>query len=172
MHIPQEQRNQILKYGLIKPGMIICHKLSVTELLKLPKHLKIIWLLETTQRLIIIINNYVIFIIIQLEILIQQLIMANQTSQHILNTSATLLGFCLFVITALHISNRLEAHIIDELTSIVVILLTFSSIFSLIAIWTNNPISGKKIWNYSWSFISRALMEILIIIIFISLNFI
>ena len=34
--------------------------------------------------------------------------MANNTSQHILNSSASLLGFCLFVITSLHITNRIE----------------------------------------------------------------
>ena len=48
--------------------------------------------------------------------------MANNTSPHILNTSANLLGFCLFIITSLHIASPLETHFIDELTSIVAIL--------------------------------------------------
>jgi hypothetical protein len=98
--------------------------------------------------------------------------MANQTSQHILNTSATLLGFCLFVITALHISNLLEAHIIDELTSLIAILLTFSSIFSFMSIRTNNPPIEKKFETIADYLFLVALMGILIIIIFISLNFI
>ena len=41
--------------------------------------------------------------------------MANNTSQHILNTSASLLGFCLFVITSFNIGNKLESSIIDDL---------------------------------------------------------
>jgi len=98
--------------------------------------------------------------------------MANQTSQHILNTSATLLGFCLFVITALHISNLLEAQIIDELTSVFSILLTFSSIFSFISIRTNNPTLENKFETIADYLFLIALMGILIIIIFISLNFI
>ena len=38
--------------------------------------------------------------------------MANNTSPHILNTSANLLGFCLFIITSLHIASPLE-HILQ-----------------------------------------------------------
>ena len=34
--------------------------------------------------------------------------MKRNTSPHILNTAANLLGFCLFVITSLHISNKRE----------------------------------------------------------------
>jgi hypothetical protein len=55
--------------------------------------------------------------------------MANKTSQHILNTSANLLGFCLFVITALHISDGFEQSIIDELTTVISIILAASAIF-------------------------------------------
>lgn len=39
--------------------------------------------------------------------------MANNTSQHILSTAANLLGFCLFVITSIHISNKSEAGLVD-----------------------------------------------------------
>ena len=52
--------------------------------------------------------------------------MANKTSPHILNTSANLLGFCLFVITSLQISDKMEADYIDEFTCIIAIILTFS----------------------------------------------
>ncbi|MBX7225375.1 MAG: hypothetical protein K1X55_05050 [Chitinophagales bacterium] len=55
--------------------------------------------------------------------------MANNTSQHILGTAANLLGFCLFVITSLHIRDKTEASIIDELTSIIAVALTFSCFF-------------------------------------------
>ena len=53
--------------------------------------------------------------------------MANNTSAHILGTSANLLGFCLFIITSLHISDKTEGYLIDEFTSGVALLLTFSS---------------------------------------------
>jgi uncharacterized membrane protein len=55
--------------------------------------------------------------------------MPNTTSQHILNTSANLLGFCLFVITSLHFTDKAEGSIIDELTSVVAILLIISCLF-------------------------------------------
>jgi hypothetical protein len=64
--------------------------------------------------------------------------MANKTSQHILNTSANLLGFCLFIITALHLTSRLENSMIDEFASAVALLLTISSILSFISIRTEN----------------------------------
>lgn len=98
--------------------------------------------------------------------------MANKTSQHILSTSANLLGFCLFVITSLHIANLMEIHIIDELTSLVAVLLTFSSIFSFISIRTANSKREnllEKIADYLFLF---SLIGILIIILFITFNFI
>ncbi|MBK5209112.1 MAG: hypothetical protein JJE44_06370 [Flavobacteriaceae bacterium] len=98
--------------------------------------------------------------------------MANKTSQHILSTSANLLGFCLFVITSLHIANLTEIHIIDELTSLVAVLLTFSSIFSFISIRTANSKREnllEKIADYLFLF---SLIGILIIILFITFNFI
>lgn len=64
--------------------------------------------------------------------------MANKTSHHILSTSANLLGFCLFVITAIHISNKVENTFIDEITSIVALLLTASSLLSFLSIKTNH----------------------------------
>ncbi len=45
--------------------------------------------------------------------------MANNTSQHILSTSASLLGFCLFIITSLHFNNQTENSLIDEFTAII-----------------------------------------------------
>lgn len=98
--------------------------------------------------------------------------MANNTSQHILSTSANLLGFCLFVITSLHITNKVESHIIDELTSFVALLLTVSCIFSFVSIRTSNlkkEIRSEAIADYLF-FI--ALLGVLLIIILISLNFI
>jgi hypothetical protein len=97
--------------------------------------------------------------------------MANNTSQHILNTSANLLGFCLFVITSLHIANMIETHIIDEFTSVVAVLLTFSCIFSFTSIRTKNEIREKRIEAIAEYLFIAALLGILIIILFITFNF-
>ncbi|MBL0341394.1 MAG: hypothetical protein IPP71_10890 [Bacteroidetes bacterium] len=98
--------------------------------------------------------------------------MANNTSQHILNTAANLLGFCLFVITSLHISNRTETSIIDEITSVVAILLAFSCFFSFLSIRTNEPKQEKRLENIADYFFIISLTGILAIIVFIAFNFI
>jgi hypothetical protein len=96
--------------------------------------------------------------------------MANKTSQHILNTSATLLGFCLFVITSLHIANKTENHIIDELTSVIAVLLTFSCIISFTSIRTTNSVREKLFETIADYFFVAALVGILIIILLITFN--
>ncbi len=96
--------------------------------------------------------------------------MANNTSQHILNTAANLLGFCLFVITSLHIANQIETHIIDELTSVVALLLTFSCVFSFISIRTNNKMREQKLETIADYFFMVSLIGILIIIGLITFN--
>lgn len=96
--------------------------------------------------------------------------MANTTSQHILNTSANLLGFCLFVITSLHIANRAETHIIDELTAVVAVLLTISCVFSFISIKTKNPVREERLESVANYVFLLSLLGILIIILLISLN--
>jgi hypothetical protein len=97
--------------------------------------------------------------------------MANKTSQHILNTSATLLGFCLFVITSLHISNKTENYIIDEFTSVVAVLLSFSCLFSFTSIRTKNDIREKQLETIADYLFLVALIGILIIILLITFNF-
>ena len=98
--------------------------------------------------------------------------MANNTSQHILTTSSNLLGFCLIVITSLHIADYAEASIIDELTSVVAISLIFSSIFSFFSIRTSNPGKEKRLETLAESLFIIALGGILVIILFITFNFI
>ena len=98
--------------------------------------------------------------------------MANNTSQHILNTSATLLGFCLFVITSLHISNKIETHAIDEFTSLIAILLTFSCVFSFVSIRTKNSSKERRLETIADYFFVASLLGILIIILLVTLNFI
>lgn len=71
--------------------------------------------------------------------------MANNTSQHILSTSANLLGFCLFVITSLHITSKSTSSVIDEFTSIIALLLTFSCLLSFISIRTKDKILERRL---------------------------
>ena len=98
--------------------------------------------------------------------------MANNTSQYILNTSANLLGFCLFVITSLRIANLTETHIIDELTSVIAVLLTFSCILSFISLRTKNQAREKRFETIADYFFIASLIGILVIILLITLNFI
>ncbi|MGZ8557037.1 MAG: hypothetical protein ACXWWC_01820, partial [Chitinophagaceae bacterium] len=91
--------------------------------------------------------------------------MANNTSQHILNTSANLLGFCLFVITSIRISNLTETIFIDELTSIVAVLLTLSCVFSFTSIRTKNQTKEKRLETLADYFFMVSLVGILIIIL-------
>jgi len=98
--------------------------------------------------------------------------MANKTSQHILNSAATLLGFCLFVITSIHISSHSETHYIDEFTSTVALLLTLSSIISFISIRTSNLTKEKRLETIADYLFIVSLVGILIIILLIALNII
>lgn len=98
--------------------------------------------------------------------------MANNTSQHIMSTSANLLGFCLFVITSLRIANQMETHIIDELTSVIALLLTLSCVFSFISIRTKyerREVRTEAIADYLFIV---SLIGILVIILLITLHFI
>ena len=97
--------------------------------------------------------------------------MANNTSPHILNTSANLLGFCLFIITSLHIANPMETHFIDELTSIVSILLTISCMFSFVSIRTKRPERERRLETIAEYLFFSALTGILISIIIITVNY-
>jgi tetrahydromethanopterin S-methyltransferase subunit C len=97
--------------------------------------------------------------------------MANNTSQHILSTAGNLLGFCLVVITSLHISNQIENHLIDELTAVVAILLTLSCIFSFGSIRTSSEKKEKQFETSADYLFIAALVGILIIILLITLNF-
>ena len=96
--------------------------------------------------------------------------MPNNTSQHILSTSANLLGFCLFIITSLHIANHTEAYFIDEFTSVIAMLLTLSSFFSFISIRTKNESRERKWEQIADYFFIASLIGILIIILLVMLN--
>ena len=97
--------------------------------------------------------------------------MANKTSQHILSTSANLLGFCLFVLTSLHISNYSVKSKIDEFTSIVSILLVFSCLFSFFSIRTDNEKKERLLEGFADFLFSLGLIGILAIVLLLSLKF-
>jgi uncharacterized membrane protein SirB2 len=98
--------------------------------------------------------------------------MASNTSPHILGTSANLLGFCLFVITSLHINSQIETHVIDELTSVIALFLTASCIFSFISIRTSNARREQQSEAIADYLFFVALLGVFVIIVLISLNFI
>ena len=98
--------------------------------------------------------------------------MANNTSPHILNTAANLLGFCLFVFTSLHISNNAENSIMDELTSVIAIMLSISCMFSFVSIRTVNSNREKIFETIADYLFFASLLGIVIIIFLISINFI
>ena len=60
--------------------------------------------------------------------------MTNNKSQHILNTSSNLLGFCLIVLTSLKISKYSAVSMIDEFTGVATIMLIACSLFSFLSI--------------------------------------
>ena len=98
--------------------------------------------------------------------------MPNTTSQHILSTSANLLGFCLFVITSLHFTDNAENSIVDELTSVVAILLTVSCLFSFFSIRSSKENIERILETIADYLFIISLLGILVIIFLITLNFI
>lgn len=96
--------------------------------------------------------------------------MANKTSEHILNTSATLLGFCLFVITSMHALNHAETSKIDEFTSIIALLLIFSCLLSFISIQTSHAKREKRSEKIAEYLFASSLFGILIILSLLAFN--
>ena len=100
------------------------------------------------------------------------IIMANNTSQHILSTSANLLGFCLFVITSFHVLSGANASRIDEFTAIIAIFFAVSSLLSFLSIRTKRirlELLFESIADYLFII---GLMGIIAIIVLIALDLI
>ena len=97
--------------------------------------------------------------------------MSNKTSQHILPTSSNLLGFCLFILTSIHLTNKSENSFIDEFASIVALTLTLSSILSFISIKTNNKNNELKLEQIADYLFLISLVGILAIILFVLIIF-
>jgi len=98
--------------------------------------------------------------------------MANKTSQHILGTSANLLGFCLFVMTALQFSNKRELTYLDEFTAAISILLAVSSVLSFFSLRKEDSELGERLETIADYIFMAALLGISVVIVFIALNFI
>ena len=91
--------------------------------------------------------------------------MANNTSQHILNTAANLLGFCLFVTTSFHVAAKSDSSNIDELASAVALLLVLSCFLSFFSIKTKNESKKQRLERYAEYLFAASLTGILIIIL-------
>jgi hypothetical protein len=68
--------------------------------------------------------------------------MKNNTSQQILPTAANLIGFCLFVITSMHVSDKAASSMVDEFISIITLFLTTSCLLSFLSI--RSTIAGRS----------------------------
>lgn len=95
----------------------------------------------------------------------------NRTSQHILGAAANLLGFCLFVITALHFTDRVENNLVDEFTSLVALLLTLSSVLSFMSIRSSDDAWANRLEKAADYIFLVALLGIFAIITFMTINF-
>ena len=98
--------------------------------------------------------------------------MAKNTSEHILSTSVNLLGFCLIVITSLHVTNNTETSIIDEFTSVVALFLTFSCFFSFFSLRTTSPNRAQRFETIADYLFIVSLTGILLFILFLVFKFI
>ena len=94
--------------------------------------------------------------------------MPNITSQHILNTASTLLGLCLVVITSLHLTSQQENNLIDEITSIISLLLAAACIVSFISLRTQNPKVERSTEHIADLLFMISLFSILVLIIYIA----
>jgi hypothetical protein len=97
---------------------------------------------------------------------------ANNTSKHILGTSSNLLGFCLFVITSLHVTDKSASSIIDEAASVIALLLSLSCYFSFVSIRTSNEKKSVRMESIADYFFLFSLIGIIVIIMMLVLKFI
>lgn len=97
--------------------------------------------------------------------------MDNKTSENVLASATALLGFCFVVITSIHLTNRAENSIVDELTSVVSVLLIFACIGSFVAIRSNDrstSLGWGKVADYLFIL---SLLGILGIIVLVAFNY-
>lgn len=98
--------------------------------------------------------------------------MKKETPQLILNVSGNLLGFCLIVITSLHIANFREGRFVDGLMLVVASLLTSASVLSFLAIKREGSSLASRLGLVSEYFFFSSLLGILITVLLITLDFV
>ena len=98
--------------------------------------------------------------------------MSNNTPQQILPTAANLIGFSLFVITSMHVSDKAAVSWVDEFVSVITLMLTFSCLFSFIAIRTNVNARRAQMEMFSEYTFIFSLLGILLIILLLVFGFI
>ncbi|TWR29184.1 hypothetical protein FPZ43_09405 [Mucilaginibacter pallidiroseus] len=97
--------------------------------------------------------------------------MTNKTSEHILNSSVNLMGFCLVVVSSLHVFNKTANSFVDEFTSIVALLLLLSSILSFASIRTDNGTRKTRLEDYAEYLFLISLVGVFLIVLFILISF-
>lgn len=96
--------------------------------------------------------------------------MPDTKSPHILNTSATLLGFCLVIITSIRVLKFSGETIIDDVTGVAAILLMLSCILSFLSMkLTSEQKSERLEYSADIVFLS-ALLCLSVTILLVSFN--
>jgi ABC-type xylose transport system permease subunit len=89
----------------------------------------------------------------------------------LIKEAANLLGFCLCIITSLHITDKTENSIVDEVTAIIALLLVVSTVFSFIAIRTENKKREFEFERVADYIFLTSLFGVFVIILFLVFNF-
>ena len=97
--------------------------------------------------------------------------MANKKSQHILGTSANLLGFCLIIVTSLHLTDQTENSILDEIASAIALLLALSTILSFLSLRADAPRRELRLEQIADALFFMAIVGILGLMIAIMILF-
>ncbi|AKH94716.1 hypothetical protein HZP84_17110 [Elizabethkingia anophelis] len=93
-------------------------------------------------------------------------------SQHILNTSSNLLGFCLVIITSLKVAKLSKGTYLDDFAAVASLLLMASCILSFLAIRTESDKRSYKFERIADLFFIIALTALaisVVIIVFLDL---
>ena len=97
--------------------------------------------------------------------------MANKTSPHILCTCTNLIGFCLLLITSLHITENAKNTMIDEFSALVALVLAFSTILSFFSMRTKKERRGAVLETLAEILFGLAMFGIVALLVFILLSF-
>ena len=95
----------------------------------------------------------------------------NPKSSHILSTSANLLGFCLIVITSLHIGTKIETTYADEFATSVALVLALSTLFSYLSIKFIGKRFAQTFEKIADLFFVLAMLGIIVIILILLVTY-